>query len=333
MAVDSTNVPLFAGLEDKEQMFLATMEELDREVHSHIDIQAATWQFLKKRNLIEYRNSIGTHVPVRLMFKENATVKDHTHYDDVDNTPSDALDEAKFAYGSFVGVQMYSREEMIKNTGPEQLIDLVKTKTEQLRIAMSNHFHGLIMGTQVADGRKMTGLGNILARDTACGGIDPATDGYAEWNPVQTFKTGTTKFALASEFRQGMRKLYRTTTLYGVKPSVLICGEDLYDAHQAWAENILRLSMDEIKDSSGWGDFEMFDLNGTTVIYDETLGAKIGWAVDFRESVKLRVHRGSNMSFTPWESLPGKLAKKRNCITVASLYCRNRRNNGTIEFS
>ncbi len=281
MSVKSENVPLFAGIESLDDMFMATMEEMDKEVENLIDIKDPIYQYLKKNGLIELRDSIGTHVPVKLLDKPNSTVKDFSHYDDVDNTPQDALAEAQFAYGHIVGTQMYSREELTKNSGDERLIDLVETKTEQLQTSMTNHFSQRLKGTQDADGRSMMGIGRIMTFDAVCGGIDPTKAGFGYWNPQRGLKSGGGQFALATEMRAGLRRLTRLCTQRNDAPDVQLAGEDVYDAMQAWAEEKLRMSLADIKASKGWGDFEMFDFNGRTVIYDPDMDAKTTQLINF----------------------------------------------------
>lgn len=333
MSVNSSGVPLFAGIEDTEDMFLTTMEEMDNEVGDEISIAHPLYRYLQDNNLIEYRSHIGTHVPVKILDKPNSTVKSFSHYDDVDNTPQDALSEAKFAYGHIVGTQMYSREEITKNAGAEQLIDLVATKTTQLEESMENHFADLIMGTQDADGRNMMGMGRIMAFDQTCGGIDPTADGYAYWNPQRGLKEGGGSYALATEMRDGMRRLTRLTTYRKNTPDVLVCGEDLFNEHQKYAEDKLQLRLDDMKDQRGWGDFNMFPMNGKTIIYDEDMDAKTGWLMNFKKHTKLRVHTGTNFVFENWQMMEGKVAKKRNQLLYASLYTRRRNANGFIQFT
>lgn len=332
MAVNSSGVPLFAGVEDLDDMFLATMEEMDKEVGDEITIPHPFYKYLRDNNKIEFRDSIGTHVPVRLMDKVNSTVKDFSHYDDVDNTPQDALSEAKFAYGHIVGTQMYSREELTKNSGSEQLIDLVETKADQLQVSMANHFGTRLMGTQVADGRVFTGLGNIMAYNVACGGIDPTVAGFAYWNPQRMLKAGGGSYSLATEFREGSRRLGRLCSYRGEVPHVVVCGEDVYDAAQAYAEGKLQLRLDELKDSLGWGNFEMFPMNGRTYIYDQAMDAKTQWMINCNK-VKVRIHRGTNFAMQNWQMMEGKVAKKRDCLTYAAVYCKGRNYNGVGTFT
>lgn len=331
--LDGTGVPLFAGLESTEDLFISTLEEMDKDVESEIDIPHPIYRYLKDNDLIEYRSSTGAYVPVKLVDKPNSTVKDFSAYDDVDNTPQDALSEAKFTYGNTVGVQMYSREELTINQGEEQLLDLVEIKQEQLETSMGNHFGDLVIGSQDADGRKMMGVGRIMAFGQKCGGIDPTVAGFGYWNPQQGLKAAGGSYALATEFRAGFRRLVRLCTYRQDKPDVFVCGEDLYDAFQAYAEAALRLSVEDLQKQRGWGDFNMFPLNGTTIIYDQGMGAKTGWLMNFKKYIKLRIHSGTNFVFDPWQMMESKVAKKRNCLVRAALYCKRRNCNGVITYT
>src|SRR3990167_6910124 len=126
LSVNSTGIPLFAGVEDLDDMFMATMEELDKEVMDEVSIAHPFWEYLQQNNLFEYVDEIGTHIRGSLRRFKNGTVKWVTGYDDADNTPSQLLGEARTPYGHLHGVQMYNREELVKNSGKQQLIDLVE---------------------------------------------------------------------------------------------------------------------------------------------------------------------------------------------------------------
>lgn len=327
------DLPLFAGTEDAEQLFLATMENLDADVQSFIDIMHPLWRYLKDRNLFKYKDSIGTEVRYAYMDRENGTVKFHTGYDDVNNVPADPLGVIQYLWGQVVGTQMYNREELVKNSGKQQLIDLVETKTTQLQESMTNFVAENLIGTQTADGRQFTGIGNIMAHDTASGGVDPTAVGKDWWNPQLIYKTGTTKYALATEMRKGLRHLFRKCQRYGTAPDVLYCGEDVFDAMQDWAEGKLQIRVEELKQSRNWGDFNMFPVYGQTVIYDENLSAKKAWALNFRAGIQVMIHRGSNFTFEPWQMMTNKVAKKRDCLLYMNVAAKDRRCLGEIEFS
>lgn len=348
MSVNSSGVPLFAGVEDLDDMFMTTMEEMDKEVMDEVTISHPIWEYCQRNKLIEYRDSIATHVPVRLRTKKNPTVKWITGYDDANSTPADVLSEAKFAYGHLAGRQMYNREELVKNSGPEQLIDLVELKGDQLTADLNAEFATTIIGNQDSDGRKPMGLARVMTFNAVCGGVDPTVAGNEFWNPQRGLKAAGTSYALATEMREGLRRLNRLVAVSGggkvlgkdpysgegIAPDVLICGEDLYDAQQSWAEGKLRMTMSEIKDSSGWGDFEMFTVNGRTIIYEPALDAKTGWLMNFKKAVRIRVHSGTNFKFTPWNLLPNKIETKyRDCLVYAATYVKSRRALGVITFT
>lgn len=345
MAIVSTGIPLFAGIEDLDDMFIATMEEMDKEIADDITIAHPFFEYVQRHNLVEYRSEIATHIPVRRRAAKNPTVKWHQGYDDAESTPAELLGEVRFPYGHITGRQMYNREELVKNQGG-MLIDLVQAKQDDLYATLYEDFAEALVGTQDADGRKPLGLGRLMDETATVAGLAPASD--PTWKPGRIYKTGTTDYTLATEFRDGMRKLYRTASVSAggrvlgrdkdgkVRRArhLLMCGEDLYNEHQKWAENILRLSMEEIKGSSGWGDYEMFDFNGKTIIYEPALSAKHGWYLDMDQGVRVRIHSGTNFTWTKWNLLPTKVESKyRDLLTYVSLYTKSRIANKKIVFS
>lgn len=352
LSINSTGIPLFAGIEDVDDMFMATMEEMDKEIMDEVTIAHPLWEYLKQNNLFEYVDEIGTHVIGHLRRFKNGTVKWVQGYDDADNTPSQLLGEARTPYGHLAATQMYNREELVKNSGKQQLIDLVEQKASQALEDMDAEAADTFIGTQDADGRKPLGIGRIMDETVACSGINPATAGFEFWKPQVIYKTGTTKWALATEFRDGMRDRDRTVRISGkgrvlgnsmkdrsqqMKQSsglVEVCGEDIYNEHQKYAENALRLTIADLKSQQSWGSFEMFDYNGKTIVYDPALGAKMSWLLNMRTGIRVRVHRKTNFVFDDWQMMTSKVqTKKRNCLLYIAVYPKSRGANAKLEYS
>lgn len=327
-------LPLFAGVESTEDLLISTLEEMDKDVTSELMVNHPLYFYYKENNLIEYRDTIGPYVPVKIMDKQNTTVKDHSGYDQADLTPQDALTEARFLYGQFAGTQMYNREEITKNAN--NILDLVKIKQDQLQESMANHFGDLIMGSQDADGKRFMGFRRVMEYNAPCGGIDPTQSGFEYWNPKRGLKAGGSQFSLATEMRPGMRFLERECTYNGEAPKLWICGADFYDAIQAYLEGKALLTPKDVKNQGNgdFSDFNMFsDNKNRTYIYDASLDPKEGWLINTKRLV-IRVHSGTNFQFMPWETVPGAVAaKSRQCLTYASVYCKRRRVHGKIVFS
>ena len=352
LSVNSSGIPLFSGIESLDDMFMATMEEMDKEIMDELTVSHPVWEYTQRNNLVEYVDEIGTHVHGFLRRYKNGTVKWVSGYDDADNTPAQLLGETKTAYGQLAGTQMYNREELVKNSGRQQMIDLVEGKTSQLLEDLDAEFADTIIGTQDADGRKPLGIGRIMDPTLACCGVDPTTPGLEFWKPYKVEKSAGVNFALATEFRDGIRKMYReihvngggrvlgaskkdkSANLTSGSGYVLICGADLYNEHQKYAETALRLTIADLKSQQGWGSFEMFDYNGVTIIYEPSLGAKVGWLINFKTGIRIRVHRGTAFTFDDWQMMSGKVqTKKRNNLTYVAVYAKSRRANAVVTFS
>jgi len=244
------------------------------------------------------------------------------------------LTEARFAYGHIAGTQMYSREELIKNQ--HNIVDLVEAKKDQLMSTLNNYFGDKITGTQDSDGRDFMGFGRVMAYDQSCGGIDPTVAGFSYWNPQRGLKPAGTQYALATELRDGMRRLVRLCTYNRESPKVWLMGEDLYNAVQAFQESFMKVSTKDVKNqfNGDLEDFEMFtDNEGRYYIYDAALGAKTGWLINPKR-LKIRIHSGTNFVFEPWQFVPGKVAaKSRQLLVYAAVYCKRRNANGYITFT
>jgi len=322
----------FPGLEDIDSLFLATMDEMDKNIEDLIDIKDPVWEAMRERGRIEYVSSRGLYVPINLRTKGNNTVKFFSGYDDADNTPTENLEQARAQYGHIGGTQMYTREEVEALQGSQQLIDLANDKKEQLETEMNNTISAHLMSTSVADGRQPDSLGAIVTQSNTVHGINASTSAF--WQPVRSYKTGTTAFALATEFREGVRKFVRTLTRYDRAAEILlICGEDVYDAFQAWSESKVEMSLKEIFKSQGWGDANTFQSRGQTIIYSPELAAKTMWGINTKVT-RIRVPRTTNMVYTPWQFLENKMqVKKRNLLHTMAVYCRDRRSNGLITYS
>ena len=330
------DLPLFAGTQDTEDMFLSTMSELDKDIVNQLKVDHPLWEYLQTNNLIKYQSDISTDITIPLLDKPNATVKDFTGYDDANLTPTDATSEAKFLWGHIAGTQMYNREEMVKNSGKSRLLDLIEIKTLQLKESINNHFSEKLMGDRDSDGRSIMGIKRILTVDITCGGIDPTKTGFAYWNPQIALKDADaqTKYSLADDLRAGLRKLRRLCTKNKMSPDVFFMGEDVWDAHCHFVEGKSQVNLTP-EQAQKFGGFEMLVDNGKVYIYDEELPPKTAWALNFRNgAVQLRIHKDTNFSFQPWENTSGKIqTKHRHCLLYAATVCRKRNLNGTIEFS
>lgn len=337
MAVESTNVPVAStpnGAWPNEDIFKAVMEARHEDPTFEIKVNHPLYYYYKENNLINYVSDWETYKPVDLVSRENSTVKDFAHYDDVDYTPQDVLEQAKFGNGYIIGTQVYSHTEMLTLNTKTRVIDLAKTKETQLVETMTNHFAGKIIGTQDADGRVACGIGRIVTPDVACGGIDPTTPGYAYWNAQKMLKPAGTQFSLATEFRAGLRRLERLCTYQGERPRFYLCGEDVYEAWCAYVESKTGyLNPGDMKKQKEWTDFNMhMEQSGRIFVYDASLAAKEVWLINTNRT-KIEMHSGANFTFEPWEKIPGKMAKKRECLIAYRIYTSRRNANGRGVFS
>ena len=312
MALESSGVISLAGVDQADlDLFIATMEELVREVPDQLSEHIPLWKWLDQGNRIEKVGTIGTYIAIPQNAGKNPTVQWIAGYDDAISTPHEVLEEARAQYGHLTGRLMTNREEMTKNSGSLRLFDLTKEKDRALQRDLRIQLYKQLLSTDEADGRKPTGLRRIVQPATTLHGLDPSKKATSWWKPTIVDKDGAgTNFALATEFRPGMRKFFRQLKINGdmSEPDLVLMGEDVWDAQQDWAEGKLQLMMSDMGKAGPVlnGDTEM-TINGRTFMYVPELGAKEVEAYNSKEGFEVRAHSGTWFEMSPWDKLDGKV--------------------------
>ena len=335
-------IPLFAGTENAEAIFLRAMEKMAAQ--NLLAIKNPLWQWLKTTNRIKYTDDLDVYRSVPLLTQANSTVQWYTGYDDALNVPQDSTHEAKFMWGNLAGTQLYNREEILKTGGSEgKLGQLVEDKTTALETTMTNLLAAALMGSQDADGRTMMGLGRVMTVDATCGGIDPTQPGFAYWNPQQMLKASSGTYALATELMPGLRRLKLLCAVDGADVGdCFVCGADVFEALQAYYDAKVMYQpgqgdkRHDPTDPSGEDNMKglWFTVStGDTYIYEPSLAAKAVYLLNWRH-LDFEIHSGTNFAYSPWESLASKVAaKKRNCLLSTRFTCQKRNYQGVGLFT
>lgn len=335
-------VPLFAGVQDTDAIFLRAMDNMEAE--NLLEVRNPLYQWLKATNRITKVGEVEPYDEIPLLAVENSTVQWYQGYDDAINQPQDSTRSAKYIWGQLSGTQMYNRDEVLKTRGSETVLSkLVDDKTTQIVTTMSNRFATAMMGTQDADGRMMLGLGRVMTANVSCGGISPTDPNFAYWNPQVVLASGGGNYSLATQLMQGLRALEIACAVDGYSvPDCFVCGADVYEAVQAYYDSKTTFQPgqgDKRHDASSVSGGQkskglwFTTASGKTFIYEPSLGAKVVWALNW-DFLKLEIHSGTDFTFTPWQMMEGKVAaKKRNCLLAVKLACKRRNYQGTLTFS
>ena len=142
----------------------------------------------------------GTVIRRPLLFAFNDTVGSYSGYDLIDVTPQEGFGWAEYPWAQHAGSVTISGEELMKNNGSRQLINLLQAKMDQLKLSVADDLNAMLWSRGAGNGAKdMIGLAGIVndgkqfgnsdttatgdsTTDTYLAGINPAT--YTWWKSV-----------------------------------------------------------------------------------------------------------------------------------------------------
>jgi hypothetical protein len=154
----------------------------------------------------------GSQILQELAYAENGTAMYYSGYEPIDITPQKVIDSATFDIKqAAVGVSI-SGLEMLKNSGKEQIIDLLEARIEVAEDTMKNLISNGVYSDGTGSGGKQIGGLQLLVSTTpttgTVGGFDRSLSTNAFWrNQVQTF-TSLSMTAGADTIQSGMNALY-----------------------------------------------------------------------------------------------------------------------------
>ena len=173
-----------------------------------------------------------------------------------------------------------------------------------------------------------------MTYNAVSGGIDPTDGVHTIWNPQRMLKVGGGSYSLATELRAGLRRLSRLCSYNNLYPDLFVMGENVFDAQMSFMEGAVKITLDQLQNDKGmWENFEMYEHRGSVYLYDKALGVNEVWAIN-HQFLKIRVHKGTNFTYSDWAPMPGKIAaKSRSCLLYATPYLKRRDAHGAGTFT
>lgn len=154
----------------------------------------------------------GSQILQELAYAENGTAMYYSGYETIDITPTAVIDAATFDLKqAAVGVSI-SGLEMLKNSGKEQIIDLLEARIQVAEDTMKNLISSGIYSDGTGSGGKQIGGLQLLVSTTpttgTVGGFDRASATNAFWRNQATTFTGLSLTAGADTIQSAMNNLY-----------------------------------------------------------------------------------------------------------------------------
>jgi hypothetical protein len=162
-------------LDQLDQLITTTFDKVRPRLTDNITTKVALTAFLDMKSQVREDGGITIRRP--LIFELNDTVGSYSGYDLLDTTPQDGLGYAEYQWRQYAGSVTISSEEILKNSGVSQIINLLTAKFEQLELSFRQDLNRMLWSDGTGNGGKdFLGLGAIVDDTVILGGIDPATE-------------------------------------------------------------------------------------------------------------------------------------------------------------
>ena len=189
----------------------------------------------------------------------------YSGYDTIQYTPKQLFTAAEFSLKLCAVPVAVSGEDMLKNSGKFQMMDLFEKRIDNAAKTMANKMSEAVYGDGTSAGGKSIGGLSLLVADTpetgTVGGINRATAGNEFWRNKST----TAAVAFTPEtLRLAMDKMYLSLCRGVDKPDLIIAGDSMYSLFEQSLVSLQRYTDPKLAESG----FAALRYKGADVVFD-----------------------------------------------------------------
>ncbi len=296
------------------ELVSTTLRNHPNEVADNVSTHNAFYRRLKDRNKIQMYSG-GYEIARPLDYAANSTYQRFSGFDTLNVGASNVITAAKFDSVQAAVHVAASGEELRKNAGKEQLINLAKAKlTNARRTAANEQSTDLYSSGSLTN--QMGGLGHIIQSNGqgTVGGIDSGT--YTFWRNQFREMTGTGTWS-KSTIKGDMNAIWLTLNRGTDKPDLVISTHDFYAAYWESLQDLTRYN-DPGADSKAVAGFASLKYATADVIFDSnsnfaTTGEKMYFINS--EYLWLQVHREAN-----WSQVDEKVPVNQDAVLIPLIW-------------
>lgn len=184
----------------------------------------------------------GRKIVRKIRKGKNGTVRAYSRFDLLNIDPQDNFDEVEFDWRSVAGAVHLSGEDLDKNSGSKtKIVDLLEASVDDLKLSLQEKLADYLLGVTPADDLKRpAGMMDIVQDDpttlpVAGSGVIGGIDASLAINSFWRNQTGNMAAAAFGTDQAGtghtkLAQLVRDCTFGAMKPSVILAGEDAFEA-------------------------------------------------------------------------------------------------------
>ena len=243
------------------EMVTTTLRNHAKTLTDNVSLNNALLRLLRDKGKIETRSG-GYEIVVPLEYAENSTFSRYSGYDSQNISASDVMSAAKYDWCQAAIHVTASGRELRMNNGPEQMINLVKSRIKNAINTASNNM-SVDLYSDGALTNQIGGLANIIQNDGSgtVGGIVSGT--YTFWKNQYTEMAGTNTWS-KSTIKGEMNKLWLKTVRGTDKADLIVASHDIYSAYEESLQDNQRYT-DAKTASAG---FESLKYKSANIIFD-----------------------------------------------------------------
>jgi hypothetical protein len=340
-----------------DALLSTTLNNYSKTMYDNIFKDSALLAYLRMSDAIQ-RQDGGERAQLPLMYGDNGTVATHAGYEEIDTTPQDGITSAFYEWAEIAGSITISRKELRQNSGEGRLLDLLKAKTKQAEMTMSEYLNksivqGTVSSSTFIPNQSRGGVNGVnpipylirLAPATnptdSVGNINSAT--YDWWRTrVADLSSGSTptggQFGLNvttyAGLKVGLRRMYNYCSRgTGGSPDLCLIDQVGFETYENALDTQVRYQNTKMADMG----FDTIKLRGATMVWDElvpdlengttaiTTGTAFFINTDF---MKLMIDKETDMVTTPFVEPIGQTAKTAKILFMGQLCSSNQRKHG-----
>jgi hypothetical protein len=247
------------------EIMTTTLESRTKMVQDNVTENNAILMKLSKRGKIKPFSG-GRVIYQELEYAENSTYKRYSGYEQLNISPSDVFTAAEFDIKQSAVAVSISGLEMLQNSGPEQMIDLLEGRIANAEKTMANNISADLYSDGTADGGKQIGGLQLLIADSpstgTVGGINRAT--WSFWRNQVT--SGTT--ATAANIQSLMNTTWLKMVRGNDRPDLILADNAHYQLYWESLQSIQRIQQSDMAEA-GFMALKYMDAD---VVYDGGYG-------------------------------------------------------------
>lgn len=208
-----------------DDIFTTTLESRTKQLADNMTDNNALFNRLKQKNKIRPLSG-GSKILEELEYGEGDMIW-YSGFDAINYTPKQLFTSAEYQLKLCAVPVAISGEDMLKNAGKEQVMDLFEKRIDNAMKTMVNQMaKGVYSDGTGSGGKEMGGLKLLISDSPATGtvgGIDRSVAGNEFWRNKSASKALT-----AENINAEMNKMYLSLTRGSDKPDLIVTGDELY---------------------------------------------------------------------------------------------------------